>query len=618
MCGIAGFVGRGDRNDLIAMTRALAHRGPDQDGFHVDEGLAVYLGHQRLTIRDAVGGVQPMWNEDETVCVIFNGEIYNHVELRAELARHGHVFRSDHSDTEVLVHGYEQWGAELAGRLNGMFAFAVFDARRRRLFLARDRFGEKPLYYYKADGLFAFASELSALPRHSQIAARPSLAAVRKFFAWGYIPAPMAYYEGTAKLPAGHVLEFDIAARTTRVTPYWRFRIEPDEAYETRSEASLIEELRHLLVQAVERRLVSDVPLGIFLSGGIDSSLIAAAAVQKHPPEQVKAFTIGFVEKSFDESEYAKAVARHLGIDHHLKVLSIDSAKPLIPDVLSRMDEPLGDPSILPTFLLAQFAREQVTVALSGDGGDELFAGYDPFAALGPAQAYMRLVPDFLHRFFRVLAERLPHSHRNMSLDFKLRRTLMGLSYPQSAWAPVWMAPLEPDLHRELFETPDDVDALYGDAMALWEACASPDPADRLMEFFTIFYLQDDILTKTDRATMMNSLESRAVFLDNDLVEFCRRLPRRFKIRNGERKYLLRRVAETLLPREIVARPKKGFGIPVGQWLKSVPREPPLTPLPGVSTAWARRAWDEHRSGQADHRLFLWSWLSVQYCCGKA
>ncbi len=311
-------------------------------------------------------------------------------------------------------------------------------------------------------------------------------------------------------------------------------------------------------------------------------------------------------------------MARHLGIDHKLKVLHLDSAKELIPSVLLRMDEPLGDPSILPTFLLAQFAREHVTVALSGDGGDELFAGYDPFAALGPAQAYMRLVPDVLHRFFRALAERLPHSHSNMSLDFKLRRTLMGLSYPQSAWAPAWMAPLEPDLHRELFDAPDDVEALYGDAMALWQSCASPDPADRLMEFFTVFYLQDDILTKTDRATMMNSLESRAVFLDNDLVEFCRKLPRRFKIRNGTRKYLLRRVAETLLPREIVERPKKGFGIPVGQWLKSVPREVPLDPLPGVSAAWARRAWDEHRSGRADHRMFLWSWLSVQYCGGKA
>ncbi len=270
MCGIAGFVGRGDRNDLIAMTRAQIHRGPDEDGFHIDSEQSVFLGHQRLSIRDAAGGTQPMWNEDNTVCVIFNGEIYNHVELRRELERHGHVFRSDHSDTEVLVHGYEQWGAELAARLNGMFAFALFDARRRRLLLARDRFGEKPLYYYKSDRLFAFASELSALTRHSEIPADPSLTAVRKLFAWGYIPAPTAYYEGTAKLPAGHVLEFDVANHSLNIRCYWRFRIEPDDGYGARSEASLVEELRHLLMQAVERRMVSDVPLGIFLSGGID------------------------------------------------------------------------------------------------------------------------------------------------------------------------------------------------------------------------------------------------------------------------------------------------------------------------------------------------------------
>jgi asparagine synthase (glutamine-hydrolysing) len=617
MCGIAGFVGRGDRNDLIAMTAAQTHRGPDADGYHIDAEQAVFLGHRRLSIRDAAGGGQPMWNEDNSICVIFNGEIYNHVELRRALEQLGHVFRSDHSDTEVLVHGYEQWGAALAEKLNGMFAFAVFDARQRRLLLARDRFGEKPLYYFQADGLFAFASELSALTRHAAIAAEPNPVALRTFFAWGYIPAPMAYYQGTAKLPAGHVLEFDIPAQAMSARPYWRFRIEPDGADGTRSEADLIEELRHLLVQAVERRLVSDVPLGIFLSGGIDSSLIAAAAVQKHPPEQVKAFTIGFHEKSFDESDHARAVAAHLGIDHHLKMLHIDEARDLIPSVLARLDEPLGDPSIIPTYLLAQFAREQVTVALSGDGGDELFAGYDPFAALGPARAYMRLVPDALHRLFRALAERLPHSHRNMSLDFKLRRTLMGLSYPQSMWAPAWMAPLEPDLHHELFTTPADAEQLYDQAIALWQSCASADPADRLMEFFTVFYLQDDILTKTDRAAMMNSLEARAVFLDNDLVEFARRLPRRFKIRNGTRKYLLRRVADTLLPRTIVERPKKGFGIPVGQWLKSVPAEPPLAPLPGISAAWARRAWAEHRAGRADHRLFLWSWLSVQYCCGN-
>lgn len=615
MCGIAGFVGRGEQNDLVAMTRAQIHRGPDAEGFHIDTEQSVFLGHRRLSIRDTVGGAQPMWNEDHTVCVIFNGEIYNHVELRQELTRHGHVFRSSHSDTEVLVHGYEQWGAELPIRLNGMFAFSIFDAKQRRLLLARDRFGEKPLYYYSAEGLFAFASELQAIVRHSAIPAKPSVAALRKFFAWGYIPAPGALYEGSAKLPAGHVLEFDLVSHSIKVRPYWRFRIEPDDAFAARKEADLVEQLRHLLIQAVERRLVSDVPLGIFLSGGIDSGLIAAAARQIRPPDSIKAFTIGFVEESFDESEHAKAVANHLGIDHELRVLHIESAKNLIPSVLGRLDEPLGDPSIVPTYMLSAFAREHVTVALSGDGGDELFAGYDPFAALAPARAYTRMVPPFLHRAFRAIAEHLPHSGRNMSFDFKLRRTLMGLSYGESVWAPAWMAPLEPDLHHELFGTRSDVEELYEEAIALWNACASSDPVDRLMEFFTIFYLQDDILTKTDRATMMSSLESRAIFLDNDLVDFCRRLPRHFKYRNGERKYLLRRVAETLLPRSIVERQKKGFGIPIADWLKTIPADPPLQPLPGISMPWARSAWQNHRTGRADHRLFLWSWLSLQYLC---
>jgi asparagine synthase (glutamine-hydrolysing) len=618
MCGISGFVGRGDRNDLIAMTRAQAHRGPDAESFHVDEKQRVFLGHRRLSIRDTAGGAQPMWNEDDTVCVIFNGEIYNHAELRDELVRLGHRFRSSHSDTEVLVHGYEQWGSELPGRLNGMFAFAIFDVPRGRLFLARDRFGEKPLYYYRGRDLFAFASELQAVVRHSAIPATPSLASLRKFFAWGYIPAPGAFYEGTAKLPAGHLLEFDVTGQAITVRPYWRFRIEPDDAMASRKEADLVEELRHLLIQAVERRLVSDVPLGIFLSGGIDSSLIVAAARQTRPPDSIKAFTVGFREKSFDESSHAKAVADHLGIDLELRVLHIDSAKELVPSVLARLDEPLGDPSIIPTYMLSAFAREQVTVALSGDGGDELFAGYDPFAALAPARIYSRVVPAFLHRAFRSAAEFLPHSGRNMSFDFKLRRTLMGLTYHEAVRAPAWMAPLEPDLHHELFGTLSDPEEIYGEAAALWNSCASPDPVDRLMEFFTVFYLQDDILMKTDRATMLTSLESRAVFLDNDLVEFCRRLPRQFKYRDGQRKYLLRRVAETMLPRDIVDRPKKGFGIPIGEWLKTVPAEPPLNPLPGVSTDWVRRAWLDHRSGRADHRLFLWSWLSLQYLMGNA
>jgi asparagine synthase (glutamine-hydrolysing) len=614
MCGIAGFFGRGDGNDLVAMVRAEVHRGPDDEGLFADPALPMFLGFRRLTIRDAAGGTQPMWNEDGSVAVVFNGEIYNHVELRRELERRGHRFRSSHSDTEVLVHGYEEWGAALPQRLNGMFAFAVFDRSKRRLFLARDRFGEKPLYYYAVPGLFAFASELFALVQHGAIDARPTPAALRKLFAYGYIPAPGALYEGCAKLPAGHSLELDLAAGAAqKLRCYWSFAIEPDEDVARRGEPALIEELRELIMQAVRRRIVSDVPVGMFLSGGIDSSTILAALVRNRGPKDIKAFTIGFTEPTFDESAYARIAAGHLGIDHQLRMLNMAKARDLIPTVLGRLDEPLGDASILPTYMLSAFAREQVTVALSGDGGDELFAGYDPFDALAPGTFYRRVVPTWLHRVLRAIVGRLPYSDKNMSLDFKLRHTLMGLSYPPNLWAPVWMSPLDPELFSELFGGKVPVEELYGDVIAAWDGCASTDPADRLMEYFTRFYLQDDILTKTDRASMMHSLETRAVFLDNDLVEFSRRLPRRFKYNNGQRKYLLRRAAETLLPGSIVDRRKKGFGIPIADWLKTIPAEPPLGPVAGLSSDWARRAWTDHRAGRKDHRMFLWTWLSLQH-----
>jgi asparagine synthase (glutamine-hydrolysing) len=618
MCGIAGFFGRGGVDDLVAMVRAQLHRGPDQEGIYADPELPAFFGHRRLTIRDTEGGAQPMWNEDHVVVVVFNGEIYNHVELRDELEKCGHRFRSSHSDTEVLVHGYEQWGPGLPERLNGMFAFAILDRHRKRLFLARDRFGEKPLYYYAGPELFAFASELGALVQHSKIAAHPSPAALRKLFAYGYVPAPSALYQGTAKLPAGHSLEFGLDSGAPVVRCYWRFAIEPDEDLARRGEPDLVEELRHLLMQATHRRLVSDMPVGVFLSGGIDSSLILAAVARHRDANSIKAFTIGFTEPSYDESAHARAVADHLGIDHQLRVLDMAQAGNLIPMVLDRLDEPLGDPSILPTFLLSSFAREQITVALSGDGGDELFAGYDPFDAIGPGTLYHRVVPAALHRVFRGLAERLPRSGRNMSFDFKIRRTLMGLSYPRNVWAPAWMAPLEPDLFPNLFGGADSVEDLYEEAAAGWDECTSPDPIDRLMEFFTRFYLQDDILMKSDRASMMHSLESRAVFLDNDLVDFARRLPRHLKYRRGRRKYLLRKAAETLLPKSIVDRRKKGFGIPLADWLKKIPAEPPLMPVAGLSVDWAGQAWSEHREGGRDHRLFLWTWLSLQHVVNRS
>ena len=612
MCGLAGFAGIGDRGDLHAMVAALTHRGPDGEGTYVDPDHRVYLGHRRLAILDIEGGAQPMWSADRQVGVIFNGEIYNHAELRDELEKLGHVFRSSHSDTEVLVHGYVEWGNALPERLNGMFAFAVYDRRRRRLFLARDRFGEKPLFYSLTPRLFAFASELTALACHSGVDDSLSLRSLQKFFAYGYLPAPNALFNGCRKLPGGHYLVHDLESGTIAVNAYWRFRVAPDPALDDVPEPDLVEELRALLEQAVRRRLISDVPLGVFLSGGIDSSAVALAAARALPAGTLKTFTIGFTEPSFDESPFARSVAAVIGSEHGERVLEAGDAAALMPRVLSELDEPLGDASLLPTYLLSRFTRETVTVALSGDGGDELFAGYDPFDALAIAGRYARFVPAGIHEGIRRLADLLPVSSRNMSFEFKLKRGLMGMSYPENVRNPIWMAPVEPSLMGELFDEPLRLEELYEEAIDVWDSAESTHPVDRSLDFFTNIYLQDDILEKVDRASMMVSLESRAVFLDNDLVEFCRRLPSHYKYRNGTRKYLLKKALEGQLPESIVHRPKKGFGIPLARWLRSVPDVMPRREIAGMKLAWITRCWDEHRAGRKDHRLPMWCWLSLQ------
>ena len=612
MCGIAGFAGSGARADLLRMTDALRHRGPDGEGFFVDPETNVHLGHRRLAIVDVDTGQQPMWNEDGLVGVVFNGEIYNHAELRIDLERRGHRFSSRHSDTEVLIHGYEEWREELPIRLNGMFAFAILDRIRGRLFLARDRFGEKPLYYIHQPRLLAFASELTALAEHPAVSRSIAPRALQKFFGYGYVPAPHAMLEGTAKLPGGHWLGYDLATRNLVIKPYYQFELAPDHALTDADEPRLVEECAALLTRSARRRLMSDVPLGIFLSGGLDSGLVLATLARHLPQEDLDTFTIGFAEPSFDESTYARCVARHLGSNHHERQLDMAHVRPLISTLLARLDEPQGDASLLATYLLCQFARERVTVALTGDGGDELFAGYDPFVALQPARIYSWMMPAWGHKGMCRLVDLMPISHANMSLDFRLRRALQGLAGPASTWLPAWMAPLDPKDMKELFETPLRLEDLYEEAIALWESDPRKEPVDRALEFFTRYYLQDDILAKVDRASMLNSLETRAVFLDNDLVEFCRKLPHRFKFRLGERKYLLKRVARRLLPPEIVKRRKKGFGVPIAAWLRDASFERPLAPLAGVRVDYARRAFDAHRAGSADHRLFLWSWIALQ------
>jgi asparagine synthase (glutamine-hydrolysing) len=613
MCGIAGFVGPGEPSDVRAMMAALVHRGPDGAGAYHDADCDVYLGHQRLSIVDLAGGVQPMWNAAHTIGVVYNGEIYNHKELRAQLEAKGYRFQTDHSDTEVLIHGYAEWGESLPSRLNGMFAFCIYDRTARRLLLARDRFGEKPLYFAQQGGLFAFASELSAIAQHSRFSARLKARSLQKLMAYGFLPAPNAILENCEKLPGGSFLIFDVRTHAVRIERYWKFTIAPDESWNERPEGELVEELRALLFEAVRRRMVvADVPLGFFLSGGLDSSAVLAAATRYAPAESLSTFTLGFTEPSFDESTYARQVADALGAKNDIAYLDLEKARECAQMVLSRLDEPLGDPSVLPTFLLGQFARQSVKVVLSGDGGDELFAGYDPFSALMPAGLYSNLVPRPLHQLLRYAVGFLPISANNMSLDFKLRRALAGLSYGPSLWNPVWLAPVEPDFMAHLFEDTLSAEELYSEAIDAWEAGGAQSTVDRTLTFYTNFYLPDNILVKVDRATMMSSLESRAVLLDNDLVEFCQRLPHRFKMRNGQRKYLLKKAMEGLLPRSIIERRKKGFGIPTARWLRSLPKEPPLAPISGVRMDHVSDAWKAHRNGEADHRLFLWSWLSLQ------
>ena len=612
MCGIAGFFGDGRREHLMAMTRALSHRGPDDEDFHIDEEHRVFLGFRRLAVIDLTGGKQPMWNEDGSVCVIFNGEIYNHAELRVELEQRGHRFKTDHSDTEVLVHGYEEWGDGLPVRLNGMFAFVVWDRTRQRLFAARDRFGEKPFYYSSQPGSFVFGSELSALTRHPRVDRTLEQRSLQKLFAYGYLPAPNTIFRRARKLPGGCHLTVDLATQTVVETRYWRFCIEAEDDAPASRDGALAEELRALIDRAVDRRLVSDVPLGVFLSGGVDSSAILGFAARHRSAASLDTFTIGFDEPSFDESGFAREVARAIGSRHHEKVLSLDAARDVMDRVLSSLDEPLGDPSILPTYLLSSFARETVTVTLSGDGGDELFAGYDPFAALQPARWYSQLVPMPVHLLLRRSAGLLPVSVKNMSLDYRLRRALTGLSYPPHLWNPVWMAPVEPRLMASLFDAPLDAEELYSEAIELWDQSRSPSLVDRTLEFFTNLYLQDNILTKADRAAMSVSLESRAVFLDNDVVEFCRRLPHGYKLRNGQRKYLLKKAVAGVVPEAVLARRKKGFGIPLARWLREVPAAPPLAPVAGVRMPWVSDRWRGFRAGETDDRLFLWSWASLQ------
>jgi asparagine synthase (glutamine-hydrolysing) len=609
MCGLAGFVGAGDEDVLRAMTAALVHRGPDGEGYYRDHHAPVFLGHRRLIVIDPAGGLQPMWDANGTVAVVFNGEIFNHRALRTELEALGHHFTSDHADTEVLVHGWKAWGRDLFIRLDGQFALAIYDRNKSTVTLARDRFGEKPLYYAARSGAIVFGSELTALLPHPSLRnASVSKVALQKFFAHGFFPAPHTPYEGIAKLLPGHCLTIDAKSLTLQTETYWRFRLgETDPPPGTPDDWA--SELNALLGEAVTSRLEADVPLGLFLSGGIDSSAVLAYAAETRTPSTLDTFSIGFRETSFDESPWAEEMALRVGSTHHVEICDLDAAQSGLAGLLSGLDEPQGDPSILPTHLLCAFARKHVTVALSGDGGDELFAGYDPFRVLQRAALYDRYVPEPLHAAVKTVAAALPVSDANMSFDFVLNRGLRGLKHPQSQWNPRWLGALSPEDISDLFNEPVAAEALYSEAIAAWDACPSPNIVDKTLDFYTRFYLPDGILTKTDRASMAVGLEVRSPFLANSVTDFAQRLPWQVKLKGRTTKWILKRALQDLLPGDILHRKKKGFGIPLSRWLRRMP--PPTQAIPYADATWLKGRWLDHRSGRRDDRAALWCWIAL-------
>jgi asparagine synthase (glutamine-hydrolysing) len=614
MCGIAGRVtwdprGSVDHDLIGAMTDAVRHRGPDAEGLHVAEGVG--LGHRRLSIIDLATGDQPLANEDGTIWTVFNGEIYNFADVRRELESHGHRFRTS-SDTEVLVHGYEQWGAALVERLRGMFAFAVWDAPRRRLLLARDRVGVKPLHYAVLNDGIVFGSEIKSLLVDPAVPRAWSPEAIDAYLALLYVPAPLTIYRAIRKLPPGHVLVAE--GGQVQLSRYWDLPFDTSGGPD--AESAWREPLEAQLREAVALRLISDVPLGAFLSGGIDSSLVVAF-MKETSAAPVVTTSIGFSERAYDELQHATSVARHLGVVQHTHVVTPD-VETLLPTLAWHFDEPFADSSAVPTYYVSAAARAHVTVALSGDGGDELWAGYA-----------RHRVEQREHRVRGLLGSAsaaVGQAARVVPLGLKGVRSLRHLAHaPEQALAlkheygmfdGVWRRTLYDEGFRRLV---GEVDPL-APFRARYHACRSPDPLDRAMYVDVHTYLPDDILTKVDRMSMAVSLESREPLLDHRLLEFAARVPASLKLRDGVSKFLLRRLLAARLPPTVLARGKQGFEAPIREWLRG-PLQPMLHDLVGgrrslergvFAPTVVRRLLDEHRRGVADHRHRLWQLLMLE------
>jgi len=570
MCGLAGLFdlyGQRpiDRSSLEAMTEAIRHRGPDDSGYFQSTGIG--LGHRRLSIIDLAGGHQPLFNEDETVCVVYNGEIYNFEELAADLAARGHRFRT-RCDTEVIVHAWEEWGARCVERFRGMFAFAVFDANTQTLFLARDRLGIKPLYYGLAeDGMLLFGSELKALLQYPALARELNPLAIEDFFALGYVPDPRSIYTAVNKLPPGHTLTLERGRGMAEPSRYW----DPVFGAENgASEASLIEELRERLNEAVAIRLIAEVPLGAFLSGGVDSSAVVAtmAGLQTSP---VETCNIAFGEKTYDESRYAEAMAQRIGAQHHTHIVQSDdfSLVDLLPTIY---DEPFADSSALPTYRVCEDARRHVTVALSGDGGDEVFAGYRRYRWHNYEERVRRLMPQALRGPLFGAAGRLYPKLDWGPKPLRAKSTLQALAR-SSAEGYFHSVSVLPDALRERLYTPDLKKSLQGYRSVelirhYMETAPSEHHLSKVQYVDMKTYLPGDILTKVDRASMAHSLEVRVPLLDHPFVEWSGGVNATYKLRGREGKYLFKKAMEKDVPADILYREKMGFGVPLADWFR--------------------------------------------------
>lgn len=567
MCGIVGKIvpaGRGpvDREVLGRMCAALEHRGPDSRGLFVEAGTG--LGIQRLRVVDLVTGDQPIFSEDGSIVVVLNGEIYNFQELREDLRRRGHRFATD-GDTEVIVHLYEEHGVDCVRHLHGMFAFALWDKRRQRLVLARDRIGKKPLFYAVSGGDLAFASELRALLEADLGSREVDPRAVDCFFAYGYVPAPLSIFSGVQKLPPAHTLVFENGKAT--LERYWRLdyarKLEVDDPQE------LIEPIREHLRAATRRRMIADVPLGAFLSGGIDSSAVVAAMAEASS-SPVKTFSIGFDSDAFDELEYARQIAELFGTEHHEFIVRPDAIS-IVPKLVRHYGEPFADASAIPSFYLSELTRSHVTVALNGDGGDESFGGYTRYVSNRLA-ARLDYLPAPLRRVIAGQAGRLGGGELT-SLSNKAKRLMEGLPLGPAGRYERYMSWLDQTRRSQLYT--NDFAAVVGRAPDLgvisgpWQEASGDDVLDVMLEVDVATYLPGDLIPKIDIATMAYALEARSPLLDHQLMEFAASIPASMKVRGHEKKWIFRQALRGWIPDEILDRPKQGFSVPIGDWFRN-------------------------------------------------